>query len=252
VDALARHGLRLERLLHEAHERARSAQVGLRVLEARTCAAHAVGIEKPRRVVEPMDRLEALRVPPGQRVDLLAEDHRGRVAVRIEQPDAPPGRDERALDQTDHRGDAAPAREEQQGPRALVQHEAPERRHHPQQGAGLHLLVKPAGAPAAGYAFHRHLVRLAELGAARERVAAQDALRAERHLEGEVLAGAVAESLAQLGGDRQLEGTRVRSLLHHPRDADLVKAQASPGGGVKPPSSRSAARAKASEVRSSR
>ena len=172
--------------------------------------------------VEMMDDLQPSRMGLHQRLELGVEDHRWLVAVGVEQADLPLAGFERRLDQRHHGRDAAAAAEQQQRRVAVAQHEAAGRRQHVQRAAFLQRVVEPVGALAAGDALHRHLGQAVGLGRARQRIAAVEGAVGVRHLEGQELAGAVAELVGKVGGDFEDEGARIGRFLDDLGDAQLV------------------------------
>ena len=89
-----------------------------------------LGIEEAALGVEVMVHREPAAERRAQPLELVGEDDRVGAAVRVHQPDRARRRGERALDDRDHRRDAAAAGEGDDRNVAIVQHEEPGRAHH--------------------------------------------------------------------------------------------------------------------------
>ena len=87
--AVVAHAVLEQRLLHERHERAGAAEIGVARLKALHRRHDLLGLGDALRGVEMMDDLQPSGMGLHQRLELGVEDHRLLVAVGIEQTDLP-------------------------------------------------------------------------------------------------------------------------------------------------------------------
>ena len=221
-DALRVHAEGEERALHDVHERRRTAEREVVVELRPEEVAHGRRVGEAVLDVEAVHDLEAPGLAGREGVELRAEDDRGGVAVRVEEPHSAPRRRERRLGEGDDGRDAAPAGEERETRGAVGEQEAAGRAHHLEAVALPDGVVHPVRDAAAGHALHGHLPLAVDARGARERVAADEAPVAHGQAEREELARLVGERVAELRRDLEHEGAGVGRFLDDLGHAERV------------------------------
>ena len=186
---------------------------------ARDVVVADVGVQAPELLAaHHVDEVQPLAVDVLQLGELLAEDHRGRRAVAVDQRE---GRlrlgQQRRLDDRQHRRDAAAGGEAEVALAVLGrqrQVEVPHRRHHLDADTGLQGVVGPGREAAAGGALDGH-AQVAVLHRRADRIRAPDILPVAIAPQRQVLALCIGEALAP--GRRHGEGgdDGVARLLPH-------------------------------------
>ncbi len=199
--------------LGDVHVRAGPAdvEVGVRLLAGEGRARG--GVEEAVLGVEMMMDGEPPAGFVAEAFELGGEDHALRVAVRVHEGDPAGGRRQRALDDRDHRGDTAAARERDDGHVGVAQDEQAGRSQHVDGVARPERVVHPVRHAAAGHALDRRDEGIAGVGAARHRVAADDRFAVDGRPERAELPGPVRERRGQGGRHVEHERTGVGRLL---------------------------------------